>query len=141
MLAKGRKTLDAFHEYRVRGQGMGVILVVEDERGVADTLKAILEDEGHSVMLTSNGRDALAWLAQTRPNLVISDLMLPVMSGQALYHAMQADEQLRAIPFLVVSALDSALIRRQLPGVPSLPKPFRVEQLLNMVGRLLDESP
>jgi CheY-like chemotaxis protein len=116
---------------------MAVILVVEDERGIAETLKAILEDEGHEVLLATNGRDALAQLAHGRSQLVVSDLMLPIMSGQALIHAMQADPQLQHIPVLVISALDGALIRRQLPGVPSLPKPFRVDQVLAAVARLL----
>jgi DNA-binding response OmpR family regulator len=116
---------------------MGFILVVEDERGVAETLKAILEDEGHRVILASNGRDAFAILARERPDLVVADLMLPLMSGQALYQAMQADEQLRRIPFLVVSALDVDLIRRQLPGVTALPKPFRISQILTAVDALI----
>lgn len=118
---------------------MSVILVVEDERAIAETLKAILEDEGHSVTLASNGRDALAFLANERPNLVVCDLMLPIMSGRALYQAMQADERLRSVPFLVVSALDHALIQQQLPGVLALPKPFQVNHLLNTVQRLLQE--
>lgn len=120
---------------------MGVILVVEDERGVAETLRAILEDEGYTVTLATNGRDALAALAQQRPDLVVSDLMMPIMNGQTLYRAMQADPQLRTVPFLVVSALDGALIQRQLPGVPSLPKPFRVDQILAAVARLVGHLP
>lgn len=116
---------------------MAVILVVEDERGVAETLKAILEDEGHAVMVASNGRDALTCLAEQRVDLVISDLMLPIMSGQALYNTMQADERLRDVPFLAVTALDGALVRRQLPRVLSLPKPFRINQLLGAVSKLL----
>jgi DNA-binding response OmpR family regulator len=119
---------------------MGLILVVEDERGVAETLKAILEDEGHQVILATNGRDALAILVQERPHLVVADLMLPLMSGQALYQAMQADAQLRAIPFLVVSALDTDLIHRQLPGVIALPKPFRISQILAAVSDLIAEE-
>lgn len=118
---------------------MSVILVVEDERAIAETLKAILEDEGHSVTLASNGRDALAFMANERPHLVVCDLMLPIMSGQALYQAMRADERLSAVPFLVVSALDHALIQQQLPGVLALPKPFQVSHLLNTVQRLLQE--
>jgi CheY-like chemotaxis protein len=116
---------------------MGVILVVEDERGVAETLKAILEDEGHTVLLASNGRDALAHLAHSRPDLVVSDLMLPIMSGQALYHAMQVDPSLRSIPFIVVSSLDPGLIRRQLPGVPVVTKPFHIDRILTRVAAML----
>ena len=119
---------------------MGVILVVEDERGVAETLKAILEDEGHTILLAFNGREALTLLSRERPGLIISDLMLPMMSGQALYHALQADERYAAIPFMVISALDPAVIKRQLPGVPSLPKPFQVERVLGLVAQLLTQT-
>lgn len=119
---------------------MGVILVVEDERGIAETLKAILEDEGHTVVLATNGRDALALIAQKRPDLVLSDLMLPIMTGQALYHALQADAALRSIPFLVISALDGAMIRRQLPGVIALSKPFRIDHILDHVADMLNEN-
>lgn len=116
---------------------MGLILVVEDERAVAETLKAILEDEGYQVIVTTNGRDALATLIEERPQLVVSDLMMPLMNGKALYQAMQADEQLRTIPFLVVSSLDADLVRKQLPGVTALPKPFRINQILATVSTLI----
>lgn len=116
---------------------MGLILVVEDERAVAETLKAILEDEGYQVIVATNGRDALATLIEERPELVVSDLMMPLMNGQALHQAMQADEQLRSIPFLVVSSLDPDLVRKQLPGVTALPKPFRINQILTTISTLI----
>jgi CheY-like chemotaxis protein len=116
---------------------MGLILVVEDERAVAETLKAILEDEGYQVLLATNGREALDILAQERPQLVVSDMMMPLMNGQALYQAMQADEQLRSIPFLVVSSLDADLVRHQIPGIATLPKPFRINQILSTVSMLI----
>jgi two-component system, OmpR family, alkaline phosphatase synthesis response regulator PhoP len=116
---------------------MGLILVVEDERAVAETLKAILEDEGYQVIVATNGRDALAILIEERPQLVVSDLMMPLMNGKALYQAMQADEQLRSIPFLVVSSLDADLVRKQIPGVMTLPKPFRINQILAAVSKLI----
>ena len=60
---------------------MAVILVVDDEIGIANLLADVLSDEGHRVLVAVNGRDALKRAEEERPDLVITDYMMPVMDG------------------------------------------------------------
>jgi CheY-like chemotaxis protein len=83
---------------------MPTILVVEDELDVATMIGTVLEDEGYEVILARHGREALDILAARRPDLVLSDLMMPVMDGYALLAAMQANFEWQSIPLVLVSA-------------------------------------
>src|SRR5687768_16807980 len=65
-----------------RGAGarvVAVVLVVDDEVGIATLLEDVLQDEGHRVLTASNGRQALERIATEKPDLILSDFMMPVM--------------------------------------------------------------
>ena len=66
------------------------ILVAEDEEALAWLLRLLLEDAGYRVLLAADGREALARLAESRPHLVLSDMMMPGLDGRALARAMAA---------------------------------------------------
>ena len=66
---------------------MAVVLVVDDEFGITDLLEDVLSDEGHRVLAASNGKQALERAAAERPDLVLTDYMIPVMDGVALIAA------------------------------------------------------
>lgn len=105
------------------------ILVVDDDEAIRETLADVLREEGYDVVLASNGAEALERLTWTKaPNLVVLDLMMPVMSGWELLEAVQADERLKKIPVLVVSAMTA-------PGVCAcIPKPLNLDVLLRAVA-------
>ena len=63
---------------------MGIVLVVDDEFGVADLIDAILTDEGHRVLTAANGRQGLEMLAKEQLDLVFLDYMMPVMDGTVM---------------------------------------------------------
>ena len=104
-------------------------LVVDDERDLRENIAELLEMEGWSTCMATNGREALEILGSQRPVVVLADLMMPVMNGWQLVEAMKRDDALRTIPVIVVSAHPEPP-----QGVPVVPKPFRVEQLLAMVA-------
>ena len=60
---------------------MALILIIDDEFSVAEVLEAILTDAGHEVVTASNGRQGLERAKEKRPNLVLLDFMMPIMSG------------------------------------------------------------
>ena len=60
---------------------MAVVLVVDDEVGIANLLSDVLSDEGHRVLVAVNGHEALKRAEEERPDLVITDFMMPVMDG------------------------------------------------------------
>src|SRR5690349_11006997 len=88
------------------------ILIVEDEFGIAEALNDILTEEGHEVTLAYNGRDGLAQAGSLHPDLIILDLMMPIMDGRAMLRAVRADLALTDIPVLIMSAVPESIARR-----------------------------
>lgn len=119
---------------------MALVLVVDDEFGIAEILQAVLEDEGHHVQTAINGSVALERMAQQRPDLVITDYMMPVMDGVALLGRMAAEPRLDAIPVVLMSSLPEANVRAAADGrgTAFIRKPFRINEVVTLVARLLD---
>ncbi|MBM7119476.1 hybrid sensor histidine kinase/response regulator [Archangium primigenium] len=83
---------------------MSLILIAEDEEAMLDIFGQILEDLGHRVLRAPNGEEALMLARTERPDLVVSDHMMPRRTGMELLRALRADERLRDVPFLLLSA-------------------------------------
>jgi CheY-like chemotaxis protein len=123
-------------------EGAGkTILIVDDESGVLEVLEFILKDLGYSVVSALNGRDALARLEESTPDLMMVDLMMPVMDGAALLDALHRDPAYRAIPVILTSALPEQTVREKASGYAAfLRKPYKSEKLIEVIGRLLARS-
>jgi CheY-like chemotaxis protein len=116
---------------------MKTIVVVDDEVGIAETLAAVLGDEGYRVLLAVNGRQALEVVraANPRPDLILLDYMMPLMNGAETYAALQSDPALASIPVVMMSAVAPAVVRAQLGKDSFLEKPFELDQLLALIDR------
>src|SRR5689334_23169154 len=108
---------------------MKTILIVEDEFAIADMLSALLEDEGYHVVLASNGREGLARLAdsKTHVDLVLCDVMMPILDGRELRKTMKSDPGLMNIPIVLMSAAEESSTSRNGVTGPFLRKPFDLE--------------
>lgn len=113
---------------------MGPILIVDDEFGIVEALSDFLQDEGYRTATALNGRLALEQMAVEHPALVLLDYMMPVMNGPAVLEAMKADPSLRDVPVVLMSA-SPPKSWRHLPASDFLPKPFGLEQLIELVRR------
>jgi two-component system sensor histidine kinase/response regulator len=83
---------------------MGLVLIAEDEEAMLELFGDVVEHLGHRTMRALNGEEALL-LAQTeRPDLVVSDHMMPRKTGLQLLHALRSDPDLTSVPFVLVSA-------------------------------------
>ena len=91
------------------------ILIVDDEFGLAEMLRDMLRDSGFEVTLAINGRLALEILAEGTVDLVLTDMMMPVMDGAELAAAMRNDERHRDTPIIMMTSLPTA--RPQLEGL------------------------
>jgi CheY-like chemotaxis protein len=82
------------------------VLVVEDDGAVREMLRRFLVLEGLKVMEATNGREALARVAEKRPSLILLDLMMPEMDGFTFMSEFRAHEDWRSIPVVVITAKD-----------------------------------
>jgi CheY-like chemotaxis protein len=116
----------------------GIVLLVEDDEDIRNSVAEILTDEGFQVIGAADGDDALRKLraATELPRLILLDLMMPVMDGWAFRAAQLADERLAKIPVVILSAATD--VRRhaaQLRVDEYLVKPLDVPLLLNTIER------
>ena len=120
---------------------MARILLVEDDAPLLDVMRCLLEAEGHEVCPAVNGKQALDLFVSTRPNLVVSDIMMPEMNGYELLEAVRILPEGITIPFLFLSARTerSDVDRARSLGVDDyLFKPFEAPELINAVRARLD---
>ncbi|MBV1796316.1 response regulator [Siccirubricoccus sp. G192] len=104
-------------------------------------LEAALEDAGYRVETAANGRQGLERLAEARADIVLLDMMMPVMSGPAMLKAMAADPGLRGIPVIILSSLPKATIQAQADGTAAiLRKPYTADEVLETIQRVLGEA-
>lgn len=118
------------------------ILVVDDSPLIRRFVKKALEEAGFRVMVAENGKEAFIRILEKRPDLIISDINMPVMDGIEFCKKIHADHQLAEIPFVIMSAnSDRANMRRLLSFGASgyLVKPFNLDQIVITVERLLSD--
>src|SRR5690242_9623508 len=116
---------------------MRTVLVVDDEYGVAEVLEAVLQDEGYRVVTAINGRQGLDRALEMAPDLIMLDLMMPIMGGAATLQALQAHPTLNRVPVVLMSSLDEAAVRETCHGYRAfLRKPFRMAEMLALLEEL-----
>jgi CheY-like chemotaxis protein len=118
---------------------MWAVMIVDDEYGLAEMTAELLTMRGHKVVTAINGKLALAALDQLRPDVIVVDVMMPIMSGDEMVRQLKRDPALRDIPVIMMSAagfetLDSDL----LPLIKGfLQKPFTFDELMAELQRAL----
>jgi len=118
------------------------VLVVEDNEHAAYLLKTLLERAGYSVIVSPDGRDALAKLASMEPvDLVMLDLMLPYVSGYQVLIEARQNPKWQRVPIVVVTArtLEMDAVRALETGANDfVRKPFLPEELVARVRRAIE---
>ncbi len=121
----------------------GTLLLVDDSEPNRDMLARRLERLGYRVLLAEDGRQALDILATAPVDLVLLDIMMPVMDGYEVLERRRADPGLRDLPFIVISALDEldSVVRCIAMGAEDyLPKPFDPVLLRARIGASLEKK-
>ncbi|HEY5947916.1 MAG TPA: response regulator [Kofleriaceae bacterium] len=111
---------------------MGAVLIVDDEYGLAEMASELLTVVGFTVATAVNGRLALATLGQMRPDLILLDVMMPIMSGPDTLRMLKDDESLRDIPVIMMSAAGREALPEDITPLVAgfLQKPFTFDELL-----------
>jgi CheY-like chemotaxis protein len=118
---------------------MKTVLVVDDEFDLASTVRAILEGEGYRVDVCANGREALERLKGGRPDLVLLDVMLPVVDGYGVLRAMRQEPALADVPVVLMNSFPPKADGAGWQGF--LRKPFTLGTLLDAVRQAVPVAP
>jgi CheY-like chemotaxis protein len=111
----------------------GSILIVDDEFGLAEMLRDMLRELEYDVALAINGQLALQVLQERSVDLVITDLMMPVMDGLELGAAIRNNEALRHLPIVMMTSLPTAVPQQHHLFDAVIRKPFTPELLMRTV--------
>jgi CheY-like chemotaxis protein len=120
------------------------ILCIEDEAGMRDLLRLILEGDGYVFLDAEDGEQGLEVMRREQPDLVLLDLMLPELDGAGVLLQKKEDPAIRDIPVIAVTALsspfDQLMWKRHTEIKAYVTKPFVRKQLLNTIERTLAEE-
>ncbi len=120
---------------------IGPILVVEDVDHVRDLLVLTLRFQGYEVIAAADGEEALQRVAQYRPALVITDILMPRLDGYALAYRLRTDPQTQHIPIIFVSATyvtpEDKAFALSLGAARFIEKPIDTEEFLLTVAEVL----
>lgn len=111
------------------------VLVVDDDPDTVETMRDILEEEGHTVLSARNGREGLDLALRYVPDLVLLDLDMPVMDGRAFLDALRKLPSLANVTVVVLSGTNDARL-----ACESVQKPLRLDTLLGLIGRVADAA-
>lgn len=116
------------------------VLVVDDEEPIRVVVSTILEEEGYQVRAASDG-EALRLAAQQPPDLVLLDIMMPVMDGPEVRRKLLQDPATAEVPVVIMTAAgDAAGWARKLNAVGALQKPFDLDQLIHAVEQVVGRA-
>lgn len=124
------------------GKKKPLILVVDDSRDFVDFMKDALSLY-FSVKTAANGQEALDMLGRCRPDLILCDLMMPVMDGKELCRRVKAEKQTAGIPFVLLTARQSVEMKVESLTIGAddyVTKPFNLEVLILRMRKLIDWS-
>lgn len=125
------------YEYRreqVEVQQSKKILIIEDDDAIREMMASILEIEGHRTVMAKNGKEGIEALqSEVPPDVVLLDMMMPVMNGWQVLDFLRTNATTRQIPVVIVSAYgETARAARPKAFVP---KPVQLKTLLDAIER------
>jgi len=116
------------------------VLVVEDERNIADLLQLYLEKEGYAVTIAGDGAQGLEKFRAIQPDLVLLDVMMPVMDGWQLCRAIRAESKTPVIMLTAKSETDDKVAGLKTGADDYITKPFEMKEVLARIEAVLRRS-
>ncbi|MFO7169235.1 MAG: response regulator [Chloroflexota bacterium] len=116
------------------------ILVIDDDLAMQTVLEIALREAGYRVFLASDGEEGVQKLMTLKPNLVISDIMMPQMDGVEAFQRIKDQLQEDGIPIFIMTALNRKpwFADLEAEGAVIIQKPFDIEQLLQLIRDMLN---
>jgi len=131
--------------YCMRGWStmMASALVVDDDRLLLRLIELSLGKTGMKVLLADSGREALRLAQEEKPDIILLDLMMPMMDGYEVMRLLKANDGTREIPVVMLTAKSSDYDRHrcnEMGAAAYITKPFNLEDLHNTVRRIIESS-
>lgn len=120
------------------------ILLVDDQPHVVRVLRLTLEREGYTVEVAGNGAIAIEQIRMQAPDVLITDIQMPVMTGEALCRTIHAEFPQRAFPILVMTSMTERDNRKwagEIPNTQFLEKPLSPRSLVSTLAKLVAQQP
>jgi CheY-like chemotaxis protein len=115
------------------------VLVVDDDLYLTEIISDVLEAEGHTARKASNGLEALDLIKERKPEIILLDLMMPVMNGWELADHLRSNPDWADIPVVVITANYHPDRKQQVAGARAvITKPFDIDQLVDAVQLYAD---
>jgi two-component system, chemotaxis family, chemotaxis protein CheY len=114
------------------------VLVVDDEASIAKLVALVIAELGVQTDTATNGADALLKIEQNKPDLVILDLIMPVMTGEDLIQELQGNPDTQDIPIVLLTTRQGAAGYKK-GAFPLIPKPFEPAKVKELVNSILGE--
>mgnify|MGYP003575883531 CR=1 FL=1 len=119
---------------------MKCVLIVDDEYDLLHTVRAALELNGYDAVCAGNGHDALKIVREQRPDMVLTDVMMPHLNGYDLVRAIRQLPDGKGLPTAIMSSIDPALHPARGQWNAVIAKPFTLDQLLVVVEDLIGKA-
>jgi PAS domain S-box-containing protein len=133
-MPRGAETVDLDREAKPMSLTPAHVLLVDDDDDIREIMEMSLRGAGYEVRSAANGREALDEVAKEIPDIVLLDMMMPVMSGPEFLAAVRADDRYREMPVLIVTAWPRE--GASLPGAQGvLAKPIDLNELVRTIDR------
>lgn len=119
------------------------ILVVDDEVHIVHVVAIKLRNNGYEPIAAGNGEEAYELACREKPDIIIADYMMPVMSGLELLEKLRSNDQTKDIPFILLTARNFAIDdsrQQQLNVSQCITKPFSPKELLRTIEDILYQN-
>jgi CheY-like chemotaxis protein len=114
------------------------VLIVDDEVAMGNMLAACVDLWGMEPIVATTGAEALQLIEQSRPDLILTDFMMPGMTGHEFCRRARAEGRLQDVPVILTSSAPEAAARDS-PADALLPKPFDLDEVEKVVRKFMDE--
>lgn len=122
---------------------MKKILIIEDNVQIKENMAEILDLAGYVVLTAENGKDGVTIAVQEKPDLILCDIMMPILDGYGVLHMVQKNKELQNVPFIFLTAKsERAEVRKgmEMGADDYITKPFDSTELLNAIEIRLKKS-
>jgi len=121
-------------------QKFKTVLFIDDESSWLEAIKTALNDESVNVMTADSGEEALKQLQRAKPDLIVSDVRMPVMNGFDLFQKVKSNPKYQNVPYVFMSWIDDFDAKhtaKQLGADDYIERPFEMEEVKKVVLDLL----